>query len=223
MGATQWTPHPRCLKLALAFEVGQTEGNLPGSPCVVDGLEALPIFHLLWEVLGCKDGCQGHHHKFNISDGHASLLCLLLSILHLDDELGDAVRLNLALGNVQAEGDHVNGMQPPPVGVKVGHDFKGHDLCVESLGVLQIVVPNLVNNATEELGDTTFGCFIAGVVVEAGFVGDLGANTDNSRGIIGNVSVVEGEAGRPDKLGGAMVGFVLGGIREDGHEGMDSL
>ncbi len=97
------------------------EGNLPGSPCAVDGREALLLIHLLREVLGYKDGCQGHHDKFYIRDGHASLLCLLLSILHLDDELGDVIRLNLALGHFQAEGDHVNGMQPPAVGVKVGH------------------------------------------------------------------------------------------------------
>ncbi len=56
------------------------EGDLPGSPCTVDGREALPIIHLLWEMLGHKDSCQGHHHKFDISNGHAGLLCLLLSI-----------------------------------------------------------------------------------------------------------------------------------------------
>ncbi len=50
----------------------------------------------------------------------------------------------------------------------------------------------------------------------------LGTNTDDSRGVIGNVFVVEGEAGRPDKLGAAMVGFVLGSLWEDGRDGMDS-
>jgi hypothetical protein len=113
-------------------------------------------------------------------------------------------------------------MQPPAVGIKVCHDLKGHDLCVESLGILQVVVPNLVNDAMEELGNTTFDCFLAGIVVKAGFVGGLGANTDDSRGVVGNVPVVEGEAGRPDKLGAAMIGFVLGGLCEDGHEGMGS-
>jgi hypothetical protein len=50
--------HPRrCLKLALVFEVGQMEGNLPGSPCAVNGREALSIIHLLQEVSGSKDGC----------------------------------------------------------------------------------------------------------------------------------------------------------------------
>ncbi len=52
-------------------------------------------------------------------------------------------------------------------------------------------------------------------------MGGLGANMDNSRGIIGNVLVIEGEAGRPDKLGATMVGFVLGGLHQDGREGMD--
>jgi hypothetical protein len=67
-----------------------------------------------------------------------------------------------------------------------------------------------------------FGCLVAGIVVEVGFSGGLSANMDDGRGIIGNVPVIEREAGRPDKLGGAMVGFVLNGLREDVHEGMVS-
>jgi hypothetical protein len=94
----------------------------------------------------------------------------------------------------------------------LGHDFKGCDLRVESLGVLQVVVSNLVDIFAEEFGNATFGCFVAGIVVKAGFVG----------GIVGHVPILVGEAGRPDELGGAMVGFVLGGLREDGHKGMDS-
>ncbi len=95
MGTTQRTTPSRCLTLVLSFEVGQMEGNLPGSPCAVDGRAALPIMHLLREVLGCKDGCQGHHHKFDIRNGHANPFCLLLSILHHDNELGDAICLNV--------------------------------------------------------------------------------------------------------------------------------
>ncbi len=108
-------------------------------------------------------------------------------------------------------------MQPPAVGIKVDHDFEGHDLCIESLGILQVVIPNLVDNVEEEFGDAAFGRLVACVVVE-GFVGGLGANTDDSCGVAGNVPVVEGKVGRPDKLGGAMVGFVLGGLCEDGRE-----
>ncbi len=52
--------------------------------------------------------------------------------------------------------------------------------------------------------------------------GLLGANMDDSCGVIGNVLILDGEAGRPDKLGTAMVGFVLGGLHKDGREGMDS-
>ncbi len=61
----------------------------------------------------------------------------------------------------------------PTVGVEVGHDFEGRDLCIESLGILQVVVLNLVNNVAEEFGNTTFGCLVAGVVVKAGFVGGM--------------------------------------------------
>ncbi len=113
-------------------------------------------------------------------------------------------------------------MEPLAVGVEVGHDFKGRDLCIESLGILQVVVPNLVNDVAEEFCGATFGCFVAGIVVKVGFVGSLGANTDDSRGIVGDVPVVEGKARRPDKFGGIMVGFVLGSLHENGREGMDS-
>jgi hypothetical protein len=85
-----------------------------------------------------------------------------------------------------------------------------------------VFVPNLVDNVAEELGNTTFGCFVAGIVVKAGFVGGLGTNTDDGCGVIGNVLVVEGEAGRPDKLGAAMDGLILGGLCKNGCEGMDS-
>jgi hypothetical protein len=81
--------------MALAFEVGQTEDNFPGSPRAVN-----PIIHLSREVLGCKDGNQGHHHQFNISNGHAGLLRFLLGILHHNDKLGDAICLNVVLGHV---------------------------------------------------------------------------------------------------------------------------
>ncbi len=48
-----------------------------------------------------------------------------------------------------------------------------------SLGILQVVVPNLVNSIAEECGNATYGCHIAGIVLKVGFVGSLGANTDN--------------------------------------------
>jgi hypothetical protein len=76
------------------------EGNLPGFPHAVDGREVRPIIHLLQEVLGREDGCQGHHHEFDIGDRHASQFCLFLSILHHDDELGDAICLDVVLGHV---------------------------------------------------------------------------------------------------------------------------
>ena len=100
-------------------------------------------------------------------------------------------------------------MQPPAVGVEVGHDFKGRDLCIESLGILQVDVPNLVDDVAEELGNTTFGCLVGGIAVKAEFVGSLGVNMDDGRGIIGNDLIVEGEVVRPDKLGAAMVSFLL--------------
>ena len=94
----------------------------------------------------------------------------------------------------------------------------GHDLCVESLGIFEIVVPDLINVIAKEFGDATFGHLVTGIVIEAGFVGSLCMNTDNCRGFVGNVFIVEGEAGGLYEFGIAMVGFVLGGIHEDGRE-----
>ncbi len=63
----------------------------------------------------------------------------------------DAICLNVVLHHVQAEGDHVDGMQSPTVGIEVGHDFEGHDLRIEHLGVLEVVIPNLVNKVQRNL------------------------------------------------------------------------
>ncbi len=53
-------------------------------------------------------------------------------------------------------------------------------------------------------------------------MGGLDANMDDGCGVVGDVPVIEGKAGRPDKLGATIVGFVLGGLCEDGREGMDT-
>jgi hypothetical protein len=34
------------------------------------------------------------------------------------------------------------------------------------------------------VSDTTFSCFVAGIVVKVGFVGGLGANTDKGHGLL---------------------------------------
>jgi hypothetical protein len=54
-----------------------------------------------------------------------------------------------------------------------------------------------------------------------GFMGRLCMDTDNCRGIVGDVFIEEGEAAGAYEFGIAMGGFLLGGICEDGHEGMD--
>ncbi len=73
---------PRGLDLALAFEVGETECDLPRPPGTVDGQESFPIIQLAREMLGRKDSRRGHHHEFDIGDGHARPFCLYLRILH---------------------------------------------------------------------------------------------------------------------------------------------
>jgi len=77
------------------------------------------------------------------------------------------------LHHISLEGDHVDGMQPPAVGVEEGHDIDGRDLGVEGIGVFEIVVPDLVDDIVEKFGDATFGRFVTGVVIKAGIMGRI--------------------------------------------------
>jgi len=86
-------------------------------------------------------------------------------------------------------------MQPPAVGIEEGHDVDGHDIRVEYFSILEIVVPDLVNDIAKEFGDASFGRLVTGKVIEAGFMGRLCTNTDDCCGIVGDVSIVEGEVG----------------------------
>ncbi len=62
-------------------------------------------------------------------------------------------------------------MQPPTVGLEVGHDFEGCDLCIESLGILQVIIPNLVDDVVEEFGDAMFGRLVALHCCQGGIFG----------------------------------------------------
>ena len=54
-------------------------------------------------------------------------------------------------------------------------------------------------------------------------MGHLYTNPDDCCDIIGNVFIVEWEADGTYKFGAAMFSFVLGGLREDGHEAVESF
>ncbi len=57
--------------------------------------------------------------------------------------------------HVSAEGNHVDGMKSPPVGVKEGDNFKGRHLRVKGVGVLEVFEPDLVDGFSEEFGGPT--------------------------------------------------------------------
>jgi len=114
-------------------------------------------------------------------------------------------------------------MQPPAVGVEEGHDVDGRDLGVEGIGVFEIIVPYLVDDIAEKFGDATFGRFVTVIVIKAGFVGRLCTNSDDCCGAVGEVFIVEREAGGTYELVVAMFGFVLDGVRDDGREGVDAI
>ena len=92
-----------------------------------------------------------------------------------------------------------------------------------TIGVFEIIVPDLINNVAKKFCNATFGRFITGVVIEAGFVGRLRTNSDDCRGVIGDVFIVEGKADGTNERGVAVFGFVLGGVREDSCERMDAI
>ncbi len=54
-------------------------------------------------------------------------------------------------------------------------------------------------------------------------MGRLCTNSDDCRGIVGNVFIVVGEADGTYEFVVAMVGFIFGGLHEDGREGLDSI
>jgi hypothetical protein len=142
-------------------------------------------------MLGWEDSRRSHHHKFYVSNRNARPLCLFLNILQHSDVLGNAVRLDVILMHFGAEGNHVDGMKSPAVGVEKGDNFKGRHLRVKRIGILEVFEPDLVNGFLEEFGSPTLCRLVAGIVVKAGFVGRFRLNANNRGGIIRDVTVIE--------------------------------
>jgi hypothetical protein len=137
-------------------------------------------------------------------------------------ELGDAIRFHVALHHVQAKQDHVKGMKPSAVGIEERHDVDGRDLCVEGVGIFEVVVSNLIKNVAEKFGHASFGRLVTSIVIELGFVGNLHTNTNDCRGIVSNRLIVEWKTSQAYNFG-AMVGFVLDSLGEDGCEGVNTI
>jgi hypothetical protein len=116
------------------------------------------------------------------------------------------------LHHISAEGVYVQGLQIPAVGIKEGHDVEGRHLCIEGFGILEVLVPNLIDHFVEKLGNPTLSRFIAGIVIKARLVGCLSANAEDRGGIAGKVLVIEGQAGRAYKLLVAVIVFVPGSL-----------
>ena len=213
---------PRSQDLSLALEVRETKRRLPSPPSARGGGEALPLVDFAREMLRREDRRRGHHHELDVGDGHVRSLRLLLGVLQHDDILGDPVGMGVVPMHVGAEGDHVDGMKAPAVGVEEGDDLEGRHLRVEGVGVLEVVVPDLVDDFPQELGGPALGRLETGVVIEAGFVGRLRANADDRGGGVVDSPVVEREADGAFERVAAVVGGVTHGIGDDGREGMDA-
>ncbi len=70
----------------------------------------------------------------------------------------------------EAEGNHVDGMEPPTVGIKEGNDLEGRHLSVEGVGILEVVVLDFVDGFGEKFGIPALGRLATGKVIEAGFM-----------------------------------------------------
>jgi hypothetical protein len=107
------------------------------------------------------------------------------------------------------------------VGVEEGHDVKGRQLRVEGVGVLEVVVPDLVDGVPEELSGAALGRFVGGKVIEAGFVGRFRSDTNDRGGVVRDAPVVEWEPGGNGEGVTAMVGGIPRGLHEESNKGMD--
>ncbi len=113
-------------------------------------------------------------------------------------------------------------MKPSAVCIEEGHDVNGRDLCVEGVGIFQAIVSNFIDNVTKKLGHVSLSRLVTGVVVKLGFMGSLCPHAHNCCGIVVNQLVVEWETGWAYKFG-TVIGFVLDGLGEDGHEGVNPV
>ncbi len=115
--------------------------------------------------------------------------------------------MHIVLRHISAQSVHVEGMKSSTIGVKEGHDVNDRDLCVEGVGIFQVIVPNLIN-ITEKFGHALLGRLVTGIVIEMGFVGSLRMKVKDRCGIVSNCLVVEWETSWAYQFG-TMVGFVL--------------
>ncbi len=173
------------------------------------------------EVLRREDGCRGHHDELDIGNGHARLLHLPLGIFQHVDILGDAICLHVVGMHVSTEGDHVDCVKTLSVDVLEGNDVKGRYLCVEGVSILEVIVPDLLHSVTEELGSAALGCFVTGVVFEAGFVGQLCIDRNDCGGIVHDGAIVKRQTIGANKRVASMIGGIPHCVYEDGSEGVD--
>jgi hypothetical protein len=204
------------------LQVSKAECHLSSLLSTGLGWEAFPIINLAREVLGCKDRYQGHHDKFDIRDRHAGPRCLFLCILHHDNEMGDAICLQVVLHHNSVQHDHVKGMKPSTVGIKEHRDVDGHDLCVEGVGIFQVIVPNFIDNIAEKFGPALLGRLVTGIVIKLGFVGSLRMNTNNHCCIISNSLFLEWKTSWAYEFG-TIVSFLLDIFSEDSRDKVNPI
>ena len=110
-------------------------------------------------------------------------------------------------------------MQSPAVDVEELHNLPRRD-SVERVGILEVVVPNLLDSVAKEFGNAPFSRLVAGEIIAARFVDGFYFDADDSRGIVVDACVVKGEpGGAAEAVLATVVGGIPHGIREDCREG----
>ncbi len=105
-------------------------------------------------------------------------------------------------------------MEAPAIFIEVVDEVSGSDGIVEGLGVLEALVPSLVDGSTDELHDGLLGCLQGSEVGEFGHVDGLitGAN-DRCGGSVDGIVIEKGALG-PYKEDGVFC-FVFVALRDE--------
>ena len=103
--------------------------------------------------------------------GMLTRLAIFLGILKHDYVVGDATPLRIVPIHVGVEGDHIDSVEPPTVGLEGGYDLEGQHLRIEGISIIEVVVPDLVDCLAEEFGGAALDRLVADKDVKAGAMG----------------------------------------------------
>ncbi len=87
--------------------------------------------------------------------------------------------------HVGPETNHVHCTKPPAVSFEERHDLPRRNFSVKSLGVLEVVIPNLLDGVAEEFGNAPFGQLVTGKVIAERVMSRFCFDANDGCGIVG--------------------------------------